>query len=292
MNIQHVSFLVETIKAGSISSAARHLGKSHSTLSAGISALEDELGLNMLDRSGHKPTLTDDGKRLLPEMMRLLENSIQLRSMADSLIAGVESHVRLVFDSTAPLAPLLEVADPVVRKNPSTEFRFDVSFGRAEDEVMEQKANFGLAMRTRSLHASSGYVSLQANRWGYYCRHDHPLLEHAPNISREHLNKYPHVVMDEVRRATTALRQPGSRTLYTNTPLSAYFLLVKKLGFAMMPEYVAGMLPDLGLVKFTPIDLPTDLEISSCLVWNDSINHGPIVRQLIARAQELYSGQG
>lgn len=288
MNVQHLRCLIETINAGSISAAARRLGKSHSTLSTAIASLEDDLGLTLLDRTGHKPTLTEDCKRLLPDIVRAIEGCDHLRSLADSLIAGVERRVRIVCDSTAPFQPLASISAGVETDNVGTEFRFDITFGTAEQEVMEQRADLGLVTRTHTLHPETGSIPIAQYRWSYYCHRDYPLLEHVPNITNTRLNQHTNLILDEVQQAMPGIGQLGRNRVRVNSPLGLYFMLVNQHGFALMPNYFADLLPGSVLVKFTPIDLPTDLKLPCCLVWNPKANHGPIVQQLIAQARELY----
>ena len=50
---------VQAVSLGSFSAAARKLGKSQSTVSEAIARLEIDLGLELFDRSGRQPQLTE-----------------------------------------------------------------------------------------------------------------------------------------------------------------------------------------------------------------------------------------
>lgn len=66
MKYSSISAFVAVARTGSVSAAARELSRSRSQLSAWISDLEAEWGVDVLDRSTYRPTLSDAGKKLLP----------------------------------------------------------------------------------------------------------------------------------------------------------------------------------------------------------------------------------
>ena len=63
INLEQTIAFVTTVEAGSFSAAARKLNKSQSSVSIGVSNLEDELGLSLFDRQTRKPTLTKAGEK-------------------------------------------------------------------------------------------------------------------------------------------------------------------------------------------------------------------------------------
>ena len=64
---------VETVDAGTISRAARHLGISQPSLTAQIQRLEKHLGVPLFDRNGRGVTLTDAGRALYPRARSILD---------------------------------------------------------------------------------------------------------------------------------------------------------------------------------------------------------------------------
>ncbi len=64
---------VETVDAGTLSRAARHLAISQPSLTAQIQRLERHLGVPLFDRHGRGVTLTDAGKALYPRARSILD---------------------------------------------------------------------------------------------------------------------------------------------------------------------------------------------------------------------------
>jgi len=73
--------------------AAEKLHVSQPALSAQIKALEDELGVLLFDRSSAGMTLTQAGKRLLPEAARVLADVAALHGKARAMEGEVTGHV-------------------------------------------------------------------------------------------------------------------------------------------------------------------------------------------------------
>lgn len=86
----------QTANLGSFSAAARHLGKSQSTVSEAVARLEIDLGLTLFDRTGKSPVLTDAGQLLLGRAEEVMSASDRLQQAASALAAGLEPRLTLV----------------------------------------------------------------------------------------------------------------------------------------------------------------------------------------------------
>ncbi|WP_135080188.1 LysR family transcriptional regulator [Terasakiella sp. SH-1] len=100
----------QAVKEGSFSSAARHLHLTPSAVSKQISALEDRLGVRLLNRTTRKLNLTEAGARYLEHCQRIL-NDIE---NAESEVGGMRDAPRGILRVNAPvvmgarrIAPLL-----------------------------------------------------------------------------------------------------------------------------------------------------------------------------------------
>ncbi|WP_158589059.1 LysR family transcriptional regulator [Alginatibacterium sediminis] len=92
---QAVEAFVLTEKLGSISAAAKSMGKNRAQLSQWIANLEIDWNVELFSRTGHKPSLTEAGRRLLPMCQQLLEQQ-QLIAKQVALVGDSEQiHLRL-----------------------------------------------------------------------------------------------------------------------------------------------------------------------------------------------------
>ncbi|USI72829.1 LysR family transcriptional regulator [Sphingomonas morindae] len=73
MNVSDVSVFVEAVKANSLAGAARRLGIAPMLASRRLAALEDELGVRLLQRTTRALSLTPEGEAFLPHAQAMLE---------------------------------------------------------------------------------------------------------------------------------------------------------------------------------------------------------------------------
>lgn len=72
MDTRQLAYFVQVAKDNSFTVAARNLHLSQPALSKMIKKLEEDLGVQLFDRSEHKMTLTDTGEKLFEEGQKLL----------------------------------------------------------------------------------------------------------------------------------------------------------------------------------------------------------------------------
>lgn len=104
MRIELVEYFVTTARLGSVTRAAAALNKRRSTVGMGISALEDELGVNLFERTGNSLSLSSVGESILDDCLRLL--SIHFTIIQRCLINENEQHteIRIGRDDALPEA--------------------------------------------------------------------------------------------------------------------------------------------------------------------------------------------
>ena len=84
----------------SFTDAAKQLHISQPTVSKNIRDLEQELGVQLFDRSGARPRLTSAGKTLLPLARKMIRQSIELEELMSSLEEGVVGQLRIACSTT------------------------------------------------------------------------------------------------------------------------------------------------------------------------------------------------
>jgi DNA-binding transcriptional LysR family regulator len=108
ITLDQLRVFLSVVEAGSFSKAAKQLRRVQSAVSYSIANLERLLDVELFDRSGRTPVLTDAGRALLADV-RAVENRVdRLHARARSLAAGVEARLSLAVDMLFPLPGLLE----------------------------------------------------------------------------------------------------------------------------------------------------------------------------------------
>ncbi len=79
MELEQLRMFIAAAESGSFSAAGRGLYTSHSTVSRGVSALEKELGVELIRRSNRLLSLSPEGELLLREGRELLAAADRLK---------------------------------------------------------------------------------------------------------------------------------------------------------------------------------------------------------------------
>lgn len=95
MQPRHLETFVTIVDCQTLTAAAGRLYKSQGAVSQDLRALEDELGLELLDRSGQRVALTQAGRAFLPMARRLLREFDDVRAEMARIRAGESAIVRI-----------------------------------------------------------------------------------------------------------------------------------------------------------------------------------------------------
>lgn len=95
MELRHLATFVAVAEEGSFTRASAQLHVVQSAVSAGVRALERELGSSLFDRTTHRVTLTDAGRALLPEAHATLAAARAARDAVDRVRGGLRGVVRV-----------------------------------------------------------------------------------------------------------------------------------------------------------------------------------------------------
>jgi DNA-binding transcriptional LysR family regulator len=115
LTLDQMRAFVTVVEAGGFRAGARRLARVQSAVSHAIANLEAALGVELFDRSSHRPTLTAEGHALLADARAILLKVDRLRARARGLGEGVELGLSLVVDTLFPM-PAVGAALTVMRE--------------------------------------------------------------------------------------------------------------------------------------------------------------------------------
>lgn len=199
MTLQQLSYIAEISKCGSISRAARKLFLSQSAISASVSALEEELGIRLFDRSNRGVEFTSEGKEFLSYAVSLLEQKDRIESLYRESRASAPARLsvstqRYPFTEDAFLRLLQQTREQHYRLSIK-----ETGLDTAVNDVADRKADIGVIFLTdlteklvRRMMAARdiGFHSLAAVPPCVYVRRGHPLAGRE-SIAEEALTGYP-----------------------------------------------------------------------------------------------------
>ncbi|MBY4596059.1 LysR family transcriptional regulator [Ottowia caeni] len=254
---------VATAERGSISAAARHLGKAQSAVSTAIGLLEADLGLELFDRTQHRATLSDAGQLMLLEAKELLRQAHALDQRAHSLAVVGEAKLALALDEALPYTAIKVLAREISERfadleltllnGTATEVSDYVSLGRADVAFQLDRGELRDCFDQRHIGLLPQAVFVAAG---------HPLAG-LQNVTRTDLAQYRQLVMraEGVEEVVYSPKVWRSDSFYTIAEM-----IDDNLGWAILPVSIAadGYSRSLRQVHCSSLALPL---LSARVLW-------------------------
>jgi len=137
-DLRHFTALVDE---GSLSAAARRLRVEHATVARRIAALEEKVGVKLVDRRGGRYVLTAHGERVAEHARRMeaealdIERALRAGLEEASVEVSVSAPPLMATHLVAPRLPILKQAHPRLRLQLRGESRA-VSLARGEADIV------------------------------------------------------------------------------------------------------------------------------------------------------------
>lgn len=162
MDTEAVAVLVSAAAAGSLSGAARRLGITPMVATRRLAALEQDLGVRLLQRTTRSLSLTPEGEAFLPFAETLVEGEAAGRAILRAASKGAAGLLRVSVPAAFGRKVVAPIVPGLLRANP--ELRIDLHMSDHLVDVVA--AGFDLAIRISKLKDSS----LIARRLGSHPR--------------------------------------------------------------------------------------------------------------------------
>jgi len=137
--------------------AAERLHMAQPPLTRKIAALEDELGIQLLDRSRRVVTLSKEGQQFLPQAKALLLQASQTENAAMKLAQGVSGHLEIGYVSSVPLSDIFSDTIKVFsQKYPDVTIAFEEVSSRSQiEKIADGRMDIGFIRPIRSRFPST-----------------------------------------------------------------------------------------------------------------------------------------
>ncbi|GAK87789.1 putative transcriptional regulator [Vibrio ponticus] len=190
-SIEQLEAFVATVEQGSFSAAARHLRKVQSAVSQHVINLEIDFGVELFDRSGRYPTLTQEGQKLLPYAKASLVQHRRLIHCANQLEQTSFQDITLAIDEGIPTIQLSQALKDVSLRFPSLRFEcLAASSIDIRQLIIDQRATMGIMFSEASLDDNVDFEGLGGIEFDVFVAIDHPLAEETlPHLDMLRLHR-------------------------------------------------------------------------------------------------------
>ena len=235
MDTFKIKAVIAAVETGSLSRAAEQFSYTPSAFSHMLSAFEDELGVRIFRRSSRGVTLSDEGRKLYPDFLRIAEAERALLRNVRSTLENQRYTLRIATYSSIARIFLSRLIKEFSEGHPNIELYITVA----------DNLNGWLERDLADIVFADGRI-LEGGEWIPLM--EDPCLAIAPldafpgrdTVSREELYLYPHISMQEeyVEGYFDASRFQKLVHFHSDDDLSVIHMVKQGFGITVIPELV------------------------------------------------------
>ena len=292
VSLDQLRTFIAAVDEGSFSAASRKLLRAQSVVSETISNLEDQIGVQLFDRSGRYPKLTAAGSVILGDARSIITGVDLMKARAKGISVGLEPELSVVIDVFYPIDAVTQVAREFRQKFPGVALRIYVeALGGAIQPVLDGRCSIGVIGSLPVIPDTVTHERMPGIAFLMVASRDHALASHRGKIPREILAKHTQIVLTD-RSELSAGREVGvmSPATWRLADLFAkHHFLLNGLGWGGMPLHAVRKDLEEGRLSVLPIeDVPPDgLILAMSAVWQTKSPPGPAGRWFVDRLKQI-----
>jgi len=277
-NLDHLNVISTICEVGSFQLASEKLNKARSAVSYSLKQVEEFYQLQIFDRSKYRPELTPEGKTLLVQIRRLLEQAKAFEDSVKDLKGENEPEIRLAVSSIFPVTWITDLLQSLRTQFPQTTIHLDVEVASGERMLLSESVDMAIfAAPTRN--ASLDYKPI-TNMDVPLVISDGLLGEIAPHsLRRASLAVHPQIVVK-----SSDAQSPDSGLLtdapkwYVTALQAKKDLITSGLGWGRLPRHMIAQELTEGVLK--PLPTLGDISLSICLAKRGNHHLGPVATHI------------
>ncbi len=232
-------------RKGSFAAAADELHRVPSAITYTVQKLEQDLGVQLFDRSGHRARLTPAGEELLKDGRHLLRAAVDIECRVQRVAKGWETELRIAHDSLIQNECLMPLTDAFYREGSGTRLRLTTEvLGGCWDALVSGRADLCIGAPGEP-PPEAGYTvrHLAEVDWVFAAAATHPIVEAAAPIPTYTLMDHRIVMVADSSRSLPPRSSgiPGGPDSLTVSSLQAKLeAQAAGLGVGFLPRHVAA----------------------------------------------------
>lgn len=267
MDIQNLLAFIQVSDTGSFSRAAGKLFITQPAVSKRITALEQELNVQLFDRIGKKVQLTEAGQALLPSARRIITELEESRRIISNLSGRVSGSLRIGTSHHIGLHRLPPVLRAFTAEYPEVEL--DIHFMDSEEAcqaVLRGDLELAIATLPSRPDKKLNMHIIWHDPLDFVVGNQHPLAQHT-EITIADLLQYPAILPSQSTFTRSLLEQElGMDTSKLNIALETNYLETIKmmvsigLGWSVLP--ISMLSPELQALHMEGFDIERMLGVA------------------------------
>ncbi len=295
-NLEQIRAFVRAAELGSFSAAARHLNKAQSAVSTAVMNLEIDLGVELFDRSGRNPQLTQEGSKLLDYARSLLQSSREFEACAASTLQVTETQLCIAIEQGIFVHSLLTIFEQLGDQFPYLEVEIlDPGVNDVARLLEQGRADIGLMMEQEDYPQGFYFRGIGHSKLVLVCSPTFPLADKSI-VSHADLRQHRQLLTRSRALEDTSHKreQRSPKVWYGESPFTIIELLSADFGWALLPQtVVAEKLKTGQLVRLSYDFQQSDILQGVDVVWTKKKQLGScgqwLLNQLLNLDPQLWS---
>lgn len=289
-NLDQYQAFVASADDGSFSAAARRLGKAQSAVSTAVMNLEVDTGVDLFDRSGRNPVLTEAGSALLKYARSVLRGNDEFLARATSVREGVEAQLGIAVEQGVFAHSLLNLFKELSHRFPLLDVEiFDPGPNDVAELLKNGRADIGIMIEQESYPQGFFFRGVGHSLQIPVCSPDYPLAN-LDRVSHADLREYRQLVMRSRSLAGASLPrdQKSPKAWFSESPYLIMDFVLSGLGWAELPwTVVAENLRSGAMIRLNYDFQQSDILHGVDVVWTERRALGPGARWVVDNLLEL-----
>jgi DNA-binding transcriptional LysR family regulator len=244
LTLESIEVLDAIARKGSFASAAESLFRVPSAITYTVRKLEEDLGVSLFNRTGHRATLTDAGAELLQEGRHLLHAANELEARVKRIATGIETELTVAMSDALPMETLLDLLQHFYQQNFGTRIKvLNEVYGGVWDALMSGRADISIGAPGDG-PAGGGYLSKMLCHldFEFAVAAHHPLATLPDPLKNQDIVQYRSISAADSSRnlpPRTSGILKGQDVLTMPNMQSKLEAQIKGLGVGYLPKFLA-----------------------------------------------------
>lgn len=274
----------------SFAAAAEELFRVPSAVSYTISKLEEDLGVELFDRSRRKAVLTPVGRLVLEQGRKILRATDELTALARQAAEGWETELRICIDSVLDAAPVYRLIETFQQLRPKTEIRLSEEvLSGTWDALNDERCDLVIGAEGAAPGHGFGTLPLGQVLFEFAVAANHPLTRLPQPLPASAILDYPTVIVADSARHLPVRSQgllDGRSRLLVPTIEHKIAAQCQGLGIGYLPRHRIGGLLASGQLKILTLDAPPRAPIDISVAWRKD-HSGKALKWFLNQLQQL-----
>ena len=278
LSLDQLRVLVAIADTGSFSAAGRRLGRVQSAISQAVAGLEATQGVQLFDRSGHRPQLTEIGRLLVDQARMVLASAARFEAVAANTRSGLEPELALAIDPLVPSAPLIGSLRALRDAFPDLPVSFSTEgLGGAERKLREGSAALAICLLLPTPRDDLSSLPLLSLKLTPITASSHPLAALGRPVTRADLECHVQLVLSDPVNPTGPSYGLASARIWRFVDLQRRLdMLLAGFGWCRMPEHLITQ--PLGEGKLVRLELVDDPRPGDLIIYAARMRDQPLGR--------------